>query len=311
MAIGGQGLPIPTPSNNGTIYGLPFNFATVPGTNVIALAAGNVYQIPPGWWWYDAGATSALVIRDPISGALLPPVPGIQASGLAATATARTGIINSDGVNYFLVNVKALSVGAIVTAAGTNYVQSSTVVTPTTNSTDSVWHAIVGGSITSITIGNDAKGNVGGTNFTLPPTLIVGQPPMTLANLPSTAVALGGIQAAATCTISANAINAVTVVVTGGAAGGSGAGYLSAPPVQVVPNPFDPNLGIITVPALTAVVGGAGTVTAVVLDRPGTAGGVPTLTITGAGSSATATAYVGIASAATDTIILQWLGGGG
>ena len=311
MAIGGQGLPIPTPSNNGTMYGLPFNFATVPGSNVIALAAGNVYQIPPGWWWYDAGATSALVIRDPVSGVTVPPVPGSQASGLAATATARTGIINSDGVNYFLINPKALPVGAIVTAAGTLYVQSSTVVTPTTNSTDSVWHAIVGGAITSITVGNDAKGNLGGTNFTLPPTLVIGQPPMTLANLPSTATALGGVQAAATVALSTNSLGTVTMVVTGGVATTSGAGYLSAPPVQVVPNPFDPNLGIITVPAMTAVVGGAGTVTAVVLDHAGTAGGVPTLTITGAGSSATATAYVGIATAATDTVMLQWLGGGG
>lgn len=297
--LGGNGITLPYPQP--VTPGLPPNFAVQGGSNVIALAAGNVYQVPAGWWYYDLGAFSALVFRDPVSGQTYPANYIPISSGLAATATARTGFVNSDGANWYIINPKALPAGATVTAAGSGYAQATTVVTPSTNSTDSVWHAIVGGSITSVTIGNDSKGNAGGSNFSFPPTLVIGAPPAQLTGLPSTATAMGGVQATATCTISGGAINAISVVA-------AGAGYSGAPTVQIIPNPFDPKLGSITFPALTAVVGGSGTVTAVVLDYAGTAGGVPTLTITGAGSSATATAAVGIATAATDTIILQQLG---
>ena len=310
LAGQGIGLPIPqavTPSQPG-VFPLPLNFAVHPNDNAFAIPAGGVMLVPAGWWYYDLGLYSQLVFRDPVIGGLLP-VMG------AATAMARTGLVNSDGANWYIINPKALPVSATVTAAGSGYTSpAGVVVTPTTNSTDSVWHAIIGGAITSITIGNDAKGNVGGTNFTLPPILVIGNPPPSqagLTNLPATATVLGGVPALATCTVSAGAINAITMVVNPAAPGASasGAGYLGAPAVQIIANPFDPSIGSITLPALTAVVGGGGTVTAVVLDHAGVAGGIPTLTITGGGgSSGTATAAVGIATAASDTIVLQALG---
>lgn len=313
MAIGGQGLPLPQISNQPTPYSLPGNYAVQPGSNVIAMATGNVLLIPPGWWYYDLGSYCYIAFRDSVSGWLYPTTYVPISSGLASTAQARTGVIESDGANFYIINPKGIPLGATVTGAGTGFTiakQASIAVTPSTNSTDSVWHAIVGGTITSITIGNDSKGNTGGTNFTLAPTLIIGAPPPVLANLPSTAIAMGGVQAAATCTVSGGAINAVTTISTTGSSVGSGAGYSAAPVVQVVPNPLDPTLGSITIPTLTAVVGGNTGVTAVVLDYPGAGAGVPTLTITGGGgSSATATAAVGIATAASDTILLQWLGG--
>lgn len=127
---------------------------------------------------------------------------------------------------------------------------------------------------------------------------MISPPPTSLAGLPSTATASGGVPATAYCTISAGAINAVTIDI-------AGAGYLSAPTFQVIPNPMDPNIGIITVPVLTAPLAGAGTVTAVILDFIGTASGAaPTLTIAGAGTSATATANI-VATAAQDHIIMQ------
>jgi hypothetical protein len=291
--IGGLNIALPYPSPPAT-PALPINFAASLQDNVIALAAGSTLLLPPGWWYYNLGSFCCLQFLDPVSGGWLP-------NSVAATSIARTGIVNSDGANWRILNPKGVVVSATVGAAGSGYVQSSTTVTAATGG--SLWHAIVGGAVnSSVTVGNDPKGNAGGTNYTLAPTLVVSPPPSSIVGLPSTATALGGVQATMTCTISAGAINVVTVVA-------AGAGYTTAPSIQVVPNPFDPNIGIITVPVLTATLTGSGTITAVVLDAMGVPGAAPSLTVSGAGSSGTATANVGIATAASDTIQLQQIGG--
>jgi len=289
--IAGQGIGLPFPQP--VTPGLPTNFAVQPQSNSIALAAGNVILVPAGWWYYDLGSFCCLQFLDPVTGMWQP-------TSVAATAIARTGIVNGDGANIRILNPKGVPVSGNVTGAGSGYVQSSTTIT--SNQGGSLWHGIIGGQISNtVTIGADPKGTTGGTNFTFAPTLVATAPPPMLTGLPSTATALGGVPATATCTVSAGAINSVTVVA-------QGAGYSTAPTWQVIPHPQDPTLGSITIPVLTSTLTGAGTLTAVVLDNPGTPQSSITLTVAGAGTSATATVNFGIATAASDTIILQSIG---
>lgn len=283
--IGGQGISLPIPQSSVPL--LPYNIAQYPASNTFDLVAGGCILVPPGVWMAYLGAYSVAEYLDPVSGLWLP-------TG-NATRNAVQNII-SDGANFRIWNPKGFPVNATIGNAGTNYVQASTTVTAGTGG--SLWHAIVGGAVGAVTVGVNSKGVAGGSNFTIPPTIVVAAPPSSLTGLPSTATALGGVQATATATISGGIITAVTI-------DAPGAGYGAAPTLQVIPNPFDPNIGTITVPALTCVLTGSGTITAVLLDYFGTtSGGAPTLTIGGAGASATATANI-VATAATDTIILQ------
>lgn len=287
MAIGGQGLPLQYPQ---ALNPVPFNFAQQPISRTLALIAGAAILIPAGTWMiFSVSGYSVVQYLSPVSGEWVPLGSSPQTTGFV--------FVNSDGANFRVWNPKGFPISGTVTGAGSGYVQSSTTVTAGTGG--SLWHAIVGGAVnSSVTIGADAKGNVGGSNFTLPPTLVVQAPPAQLQNLPSTTTAFGGISATATCTISAGAINAVTIAA-------AGAGYSAPPVIQVIPNPFDTNIGSITVPTLTTTLTGAGTITGVLLDFFGTASGsAPTLTIAGAGSAATATANI-VATAATDTIVMQ------
>ena len=296
--IGGLGIPLPlpqpvTPSLPG-VFPLPFNFAQQPQGNYVSLVAGGAILVPSGWWIYDLGLYCALLFHDPVSGQWLP-------LDVAAADNARTGIVNSDGANFVILNPKGLVRSATVTDAGTGYVQSSTTVTAD-GVGGSLWHAIVGGALATPVIGADSKGNVGGTNFTLAPTLVASSPPSQLSGLPSTATAMGGVTATAIAVLTAGAISSATIE-------NAGAGYNAPVTWQVIPNPFDPNIGIITVPTVTSALTGSGTVTAVVLDYAGVPAVAPTLTISGAGSSATASSNLGIATGAVDTIILQAIGG--
>jgi hypothetical protein len=286
--LSGQGIGLPIPQ--AAFPTLPFNFAQQPASNQFTLIAGGCIYAPAGWWACYLGSYSVLEFLDPVSGQWLP----------VASATRNAFMqFNSDGNNWRIWNPKGFPVNATVTDAGTGYVQSSTTVTASAGG--SLWHAIVGGAVGTVTVGNDSKGNPGGTNFTIPPTIVFSNPPQTIAGLPSTATAQGGVVATGHATISAGAITAITLDF-------AGAGYASPPAIQVIPNPFDPNIGLITVPSITCVLTGSGTVTAVIMDYFGTtAGSAPTLTIAGAGSGATATANI-VATAASDTIILQPLG---
>src|ERR1700723_1624720 len=287
MAIGGVGLPLPFPQ--ASVPPLPYNFANMLASQAFTLVAGGALLVPPGMWMIYLGSYSWLQWQSPVTGEWHP---------FASNTRTNFVTVASDGANYRIWNPKGFPVSATVSAAGTGYVQSSTVVTA--GSGGSLWHAIVGGALGTVVIGADAKGNVGGTNFTIPPTIVVPAPPASIVGLPSTATAMGGIPALATCTISGGAINAVTIT-----SGAAGAGYQGTQTLQVLPNPFDPNIGTITVPSLTVPTTGAGTVTAVLMDYFGTtSGSAPTLTISGAGSAATATANI-VATAATDNIIMM------
>lgn len=271
--------------------GLPYPYSpyppVIPGvsasvwSNKFFLPRATVWTIPPGRWAIFTGSHSYVQILDPVTNTWVP---------IVASQTYLE--VNSDGVNYRLANLSGTpQAQATVTAAGTGYVQSSTTVTATPGG--STWAPIVDGNVASVTVGTDKNGVAGGTNFTLVPLLVVQAPPA------------GGIQATALAVLSAGAIASVTVEA-------AGAGYTNgAPGITVIPNPNDPNAGIITIPALTAVLGVAGTgaITGILLTYQGTSqGSAPTLTVNGVGASATATSTL-VAAAADDTVFVQWLGG--
>ena len=284
MSVGGLGITLPYPA---ALSPLPYNFAQQPNSNVFDLVAGAAILVPAGTWMLYLGAYSWLQWKDPVSGQWLPLASGTRTS---------LQVCVSDGANWRVWNPKGFPVSATVTGAGSAYVQASTTVTA--GSGGSLWHGIVGGAVGTFTVGNDPKGTAGGSNFTIPPTIVLSAPPASLAGLPTTATALGGIQATATAALTLGAISSVTIDV-------AGAGYSAAPTAQVIPNPFDPNIGTITVPAITCVLTGAGTITAVVMDYFGTtSGGAPTLTFGGGDSTAAATVNI-VATGATDTIIMQ------
>lgn len=221
-------------------------------TTVISLSAGASELIPAGSWGVGTGLYSEVQEMDPVTGIW-------RNIGNDAGTTFRW--LNSDGVNFRVANQTGCVVGALVITAGAGYTSAPVI---TDNGGTATYQAIIGGAInTSVTIAN------GGRNYTYPPIIQIAAP------------AAPGVQATATCTISAGAINAVTIV-------DQGAGYTSAPVISVLNDPRD-TTG--TGAQLTCLTTGAGTVTAVVVTNHGTpVTSVPALTFTGGGFTSTAAA---------------------
>jgi hypothetical protein len=260
--LGGQGIGLPPPQ--GLWYPLPINQAYQPQGNPYEVPAGGALYMPAGWWEARTGRYTMVQWLDPVSNYWTP----ISTLGRSITQ------MQSDGSNFRIVNPTGCPVGALVTNVGSGYVQAST--TAALSVGNSTWAPIVGGALTAIAVGNDSAGNAGGTNYSVPPIVDIPPPPS------------GGIQATATAAISGGAVSSVTLVNQGG-------GYTAGMALPVIrPNPFDPNIGSITVPALTPTVGGAGEVAALLCTDygsvlTGTQMAAATLTISGAGASATAT----------------------
>ena len=220
--------------------------------NTESLPAGQGRILPAGNLLVGIGLYSTVEVWDPV----------LSNWHILPRSTDGWTYVDSDGVNYRLMNRSGCAVGAIVTTAGTAYTSSPTI-TPTAGG--SKWTAIIGGLInTAATI------TTAGAGYTYAPHLVVSAPPAP------------GVQATATCTISAGAVNAVTVTNQGG-------GYLTAPTVTVVPDPRDTLANITTAAVITLAITGAGTVAAVLCTDPGNpVTAVPTFTITGGGGSSLA-----------------------
>jgi len=248
--IGGPGVNLDL-SSTGAFWAQLTNGKASNGWNTISLAAGETFWIPSGTWEINPGPYTFLQFRDPVTGLW------------RATEQGPNGFstVGSDGYNWRLANLTGCALGAFVTNSGSGYTSAPTI---TPSAGGSTWLPIIGGAINAtVTI------TAGGTNYTYAPILLVSPPPS------------GGVPATMTCTISAGAINAVTVV-------NQGAGYTSAPSVLVVNDPRDTtgSGGIITVPSTLV---GSGEITAVVCTNHGTAvTGVPTLTPSGGGGSSLA-----------------------
>jgi hypothetical protein len=227
----------------------------------LSLPSGVPYVFPSGQYLVTPGKYSFLQSWDPST---------CFWRTLGTPVHSDPQVVSADGFNRRLINLTGTVVGAVVTNGGTGYtngiyfpagvtgpngatgipgnpnavVQAGTAAAPSvtvaagggTNLAQGT--LIVGGAINS-TIAITA----GGTLYTYPPTLVISNPPP------------GGWPATATCTISAGAINAVTVT-------NQGAGYTTAPTVTVVRHPLDTtgSGGILTVNATLA---GSGTVTGI------------------------------------------------
>lgn len=190
-------------------------------------------------------------------------------------------MLSSDGSNFRFANLSGCPVGAVITTGGANAanvagfypaattsgVAPNTAYTCVASAGGSTWNFWVGGALnTSVTI------TAGGTLYTAAPIIVV-MPPANQGSTPY-------IPATAVCTISAGAINAVTVT-------NQGAGYVSAPTFAIINAAGDTTgSGGVLTPALTA----STAVTGVVMATPGSVRtAVPTLTITTPGGSPAAT----------------------
>lgn len=233
------------------------------GTNAVTLLASEVAMIPSGTFWTSPGPYTSIQFKDPVT-----------VSWRTINASNSIGPwapLDSDGTNFRLANLTGCVIGALITNASsamTNGIGSAaTGLTVTASAGASVWQPVVGGAINStIAITN------GGSNFLYEPILVIDAPPV------------GGIQATATCTISAGAINAVTVL-------NQGAGYVNAPNVTVINDPRD-TTGTGAVLTVNATLAGSGTLTALYPTNHGTPlTAVPTFTFTptvgGSGLAAT------------------------
>jgi hypothetical protein len=119
--------------------------------------------------------------------------------------------VNSDGVNYRILNPLGFPVGAIVTNGGTGFTSAPTV---TATPGGSTWQAVVGGQISAIIAATAGSG----AGYAVPPVISIAAPPSP------------GVQATAIAAISGGAISAITMV-------NQGAGYTSAPAVVAIPQP--------------------------------------------------------------------------
>jgi hypothetical protein len=175
----------------------------------IGLAAGEVYYIPPGNYYFTLGNQTVIQYLDPINAVWR----NIAWPGGSAS------VLSPDGYNYRMVNMSGVCQGALITAAGTTGTNgigaSATGTTVTfgavpTNGVVATAYPIIGGKLLGLTV------TAGGSAFVMPPRILIDPPPF------------GGIQATATCTISGGIINTVTLQ-------NPGAGYLNTPNVYIVP----------------------------------------------------------------------------
>jgi len=252
--IGGGGIPF---NLTGALGGPLPNESVVPwqqfnpsrGSNAVTLQAGEFWQLPANTWLITPGPYTSIQWYDPVT-------------GIYRTIGADTALlpvpINSDGGNYRLANLTGCAIGALITNAGSLYTNgigaAANGITVAASAGASTWQAVTGGAINS-TVAITA----GGSGYLYPPNLVFDAPPT------------GGVQATGYCTISAGAINAVTVT-------NQGAGYVTAPAITLVNDPRDAvgTGGVLTVNATLA---GSGTVTALYPTNVGTAvTAVPTLT---------------------------------
>lgn len=235
------------------------------GTSLLALAPGQTFMPPIGWYWFNSRYGIAEAQRYDGAGGLW---------RYAGDNGAQNDLFYSDGKTTRLANTTGCAVAAVVTTASSGYTTPPTV---TASAGSSTWVAVVGGAInTSVTI------NSAGTAFVYPPLLIFEGPPYP------------GVRAAGYTTIANGTISAVTITE-------AGAGYLRAPAITVVPDWRDTTgYG----GQLTAAVAGAGTITAVLCTdhgNPITSGTVPTLSFSTGSAAATTIMDWGVVSCSITT----------
>lgn len=258
MAIGVQGQRLPPPQSP-----FPITVGSPPGpqtngASAIGLRPGARSIIPPGNFMVDS-AIAVVQVKDSISG-LWFPVPTYSPRGAQ--------FVNSDGTNFCVFNPTGSLVAAVVTEGGTNY-SASAPPSVTISSGGGSAVAIVGGAIGSInfTVNASSVTSGVGSGYTYPPLVSIASPGS--GGLQATAIAVIATLSGSTRLAQINILN-------------QGAGYTGTTiPVQLVPNPDDPNLTSIINATVNATTTGATSVTAVVITNNGlgTLQGPPLLTI--------------------------------
>jgi len=223
------------------IFGAQGVYPTPRGQPSVAfdLQPGLSRIIPAGTWLLTTGLYTCVQEFDPVQDQWLMP-------GGGYSNDSGPFYINSDGVNYRVVNLSGCIVGANVTTAGSGYTAATPPTVSFTGSASAAATAIVGGAVsTSVTVTN------GGTNYTWPPLVFLDSPPY---------ASMGGYQATATSTIASAAVSAVTI-------NNQGAGYTNVPNIYFINDPRDTTgTGAAAVATLT----GAGTVTQLTITNYGT-----------------------------------------
>ena len=199
--IGGPGIGLTNPLNYPTA---PAGAAFTPvKSNVLQLAAGQIYNIPAGIYWVVPGKYSYLQFLDPVSQQWRGYDTGITVGKL----------VDSDGGNWRLANLTGTPISANVTNAGSGYTNgigtTATGLTVTASAGTSTWVPIVGGAMGTFT------SVAAGAGYTYVPNVVIDAPPP------------GGLQATAHATLTGGGVSAVTL-------DNAGAGYSSAPSVTFV-----------------------------------------------------------------------------
>ncbi len=196
--IAGPGLGLPLPQ-----AGYPQPAGADPyilPSNRQALSPAQTMTIPAGEWVVQSSGTiSAIQWLDPVRGEW------VNQYGPGSVLAAR---IRSDGVNWRVNNLSDAAYAGTVTAAGSGYVQASTTVTAGTG--NSTWVPIVGGAVATGSI------TAGGSGFTIPPLVLIPDPPTP------------GVAATAIAVISGGTVTSITIV-------NAGAGYPVAPTPTILP----------------------------------------------------------------------------
>lgn len=217
------------------------------------LPPGASYLIPAGSWSINTGLYGTVERFDPVTGMWRKA--GDQGRGQA--------VVIADGVNERVVNRTGCAAAALLTNAGSGYTSAPAVAA---SAGGSQWTAVMGSLVnTTVTIAT------GGQSYTYPPIAIISAP------------SFPGIQATATCAISAGALSAVTITDQGG-------GYTAVPTISLINDPRDTTgFNASAILSLT----GSGTVNGLILNdhgNPLTA--VPTLSFTGGGGASAAATVV-------------------
>lgn len=268
--LSGPGLGLQLPQY---LYPTELNFAPYDAsTNRCALGPGEQLPIPAGTWYVGLGFYCVLQFLDPVT--------GTWAFGSSASYGGRGFIyVKSDGFNVRVANLTGCPTGAAVTVQGTNYVQATTTVT-VTGGGGSLWQPIVGGALgfSSVVTAN------AGAGYGVPPIVFIPPPPPG-SNNPN---GVGGLQASGYCGIASGTISGFTFT-------NPGAGYATAPTPVILPNPTDPNINVgITTGTLSFSLITGGGLTGCLCTNNGAPLSNPnniSLTVTGAGTSASLTAF--------------------
>lgn len=268
--ISGPGVGLPLPQN---LYPSELtNAALDTSGNRVTIPAGGALPIPAGEWNVGLGMYLVLQFLDPITNAWV-----ISASGGWEGPFIK---IFSDGYSYRVANMLACPIGAAITNAGSNYVQSSTTIS-VTGGGGSTWQPIVGGqlAVSGATLVSNGAG------YGIAPLALLPAPPPPQSN-PN---GVGGVQASGYFTIASGTVSGFTFT-------NPGAGYASGFTIAAQPSPYDPNLATgITLATIAFSLTASGSLTGVVCTNSGAPLANPaniTLTVNGVGSQATITPIV-------------------